>query len=488
MRHIVLSMFAAVFLSACAAVGPDYRRPAIVTPEVWRVDYPEAASVANVGWWTQFGDSALDALIETALRENRDIQAAAARVDQFIGALQTTRAQFYPQIGYNADASRNRRTEHGLAPLPPGTDPYYSLYRGSLGASWQIDLFGRIRRQSEAAQAQVFVSEQGRRGVILSVVTSVAASYIVLRALDRQLEIARTSAANYADTLGIFELRYQYGVVSQVEVAQALSQYQLALAAIPAIEQQIVAQENLISILLGHNPDSIPRGRTIDELIAPAVPPDLPSALLERRPDIVQAEQNLVAANANVGVAKSFYYPTITLTGLLGSASLAFGNFLTGPASTWAVAAGLAGPIFTFGAIEGQVKTAEAAQREALAFYQATILNAFRETNDALIGAVKKREEAEAKANRVMALRDYARLSRLKYDNGYADYIEVLYSENVLFDAELIAVLAKAERYTELVNVYKAMGGGWVDEAEMFAPKPQFTTVKPLSGDSSLAR
>jgi len=488
MRHIVLSMFAAVFLSACAAVGPDYRRPAIETPEVWRVDYPEAASVANLGWWTQFGDSALDTLIETALRENRDIQAAAARVDQFIGALQTTRAQFYPQIGYNANASRNRLTEHGLAPLPPGFDPYYSLYRGSLGASWQIDLFGRIRRQSEAAQAQVFVSEQGRRGVILSVVTSVAASYIVLRALDRQLVIAHTSAANYADTLRIFELRYQYGVVSQVEVAQALSLYQLALAAIPAIEQQIVAQENLISILLGHNPGSIPRGRTIDELIAPAVPPDLPSTLLERRPDIVQAEQNLVAANANVGVARSFYYPTITLTGLLGSASLAFGNFLTGPASTWAVAAGLAGPIFTFGAIEGQVKTAEAAQREALAFYQATILNAFRETNDALIGAVKKREEAEAKANRVMALRDFARLSRLKYDNGYADYIEVLYSENVLFDAELIAVLAKAERYTELVNVYKAMGGGWVDEAEMFAPKPQFTTVKPLSEDSSLAR
>jgi len=488
MRHIVLSMFAAVFLSACAAVGPDYRRPAIETPEVWRVDYPEAASVANLGWWTQFGDSALDTLIETALRENRDIQAAAARVDQFIGALQTTRAQFYPQIGYNANASRNRLTEHGLAPLPPGFDPYYSLYRGSLGASWQIDLFGRIRRQSEAAQAQVFVSEQGRRGVILSVVTSVAASYIVLRALDRQLVIAHTSAANYADTLRIFELRYQYGVVSQVEVAQALSLYQLALAAIPAIEQQIVAQENLISILLGQNPGSIPRGRTIDELIAPAVPPDLPSTLLERRPDIVQAEQNLVAANANVGVARSFYYPTITLTGLLGSASLAFGNFLTGPASTWAVAAGLAGPIFTFGAIEGQVKTAEAAQREALAFYQATILNAFRETNDALIGAVKKREEAEAKANRVMALRDFARLSRLKYDNGYADYIEVLYSENVLFDAELIAVLAKAERYTELVNVYKAMGGGWVDEAEMFAPKPQFTTVKPLSEDSSLAR
>lgn len=487
MQRIILSMLVAVFLTACAAVGPDYRRPAIVTPEKWRVDYPEAASVANVGWWTQFDDPTLDALIEIALRENLDIQAAAARVDQFIGVLQTTRAQFYPQIGYNANISRNRATE-ALAVLPPGADPYHSLYRGALNASWQIDLFGRIRRQSEAAQAQVFASDQGRRGVILSVVTSVAASYILLRALDRQLEIARASAANYADTLRIFELRYQGGVVSQVELSQAESQYQLALAAIPSIEQQIAAQENLISILLGHNPDSIPRGKTIDELIAPLVPPDLPSTLLERRPDIVQAEQNLVAANANVGVARSFYYPTITLTGLLGSASTAFGNFLTGPASTWTVAAGLAGPIFTFGAIDGQVKSAEAVQREALAFYQATILNAFREMNDALIGAVKRREEAEAQAKRVIALQDYARLSRLKFDNGYASYIEVLYSENELFSAELVAVRSKAESYTELVNIYKATGGGWVDEAEKLGPKPRFTTVRPGSEDGLSSR
>ena len=487
MRYIVIVMLAAIFLSACA-VGPDYRRPVIDTPEKWRVDYPQAAAVANVGWWTQFGDPALNALIETALHENRDIQAAAARVDQFIGVLQTTRAQFYPQIGYNADVSRNRATERGLTPLPPGTDPYYSLYRGALNASWQIDLFGRIRRQSEAAQAQVFASEQGRRGVILSVVTSVAASYIVLRALDRQLEIVRASSRNYADTLRLFELRYQGGVVSQVELSQALSQYELALAAIPSIEQQIVAQENLISILLGRNPTSIPRGNTIDELVAPAVPPDLPSTLLERRPDIVQAEHNLVAANANIGVARSFYYPTITLTGLLGSVSTAFGNFLTGPASTWTVAAGLAGPIFTFGAIEGQVKTAEAAQQEALAFYQAIILNAFRETNDALIGAVKRREEAEALAKRVQALQEYARLARLKFDNGYADYIEVLYSETELFNAELTAVRSKAARYTELVNVYRATGGGWVDEAESLAPKPRFTTGRPVSADDSAAQ
>lgn len=486
MRRIILPLLAAAFLNACA-VGPDYRRPAIETPEKWRVDYPQAAAVANFGWWTQFGDPALNALIETALSENLDIQAAAARVDQFIGALQTTRAQFFPQIGYNANFSRNRATERGLVVLPPGSDPYYSLYRGALDATWQIDLFGRIRRQSEAAQAQVLASEQGRRGVILSVVTSVAASYIGLRALDRQLEIARSSAANYAETLRIFELRYQGGVVSEVELSQAQSQYQLALASIPGIEQQIVAQENLISILLGRNPEPIPRGSNIDEFIAPSVPPDLPSTLLERRPDILQAEQNLVITNANIGVARSLYYPTITLTGLLGSVSTAFGNFLTGPSSTWSVAAGLAGPIFTFGAITGQVRTAEAAQREALAFYQATILNAFRETNDALIGAVKKREEAEAQAKRVMALKEYARLSRAKYDNGYASYLEVLYAENVLFDVELAAVRSMADRYTELVNVYKATGGGWVDEAEQLTPKPQLRGMQPVTEGNLLA-
>jgi len=463
MRKLVLSLLAGALLSGCT-VGPDYVRPGVATPEKWRIDYAQAADVANTRWWQQFGDPALDRLIEEALRENRDLAIAAARVDQFIGALTTTRSQFYPQIGYSFDASRNRASRVGQPPVPEGSDPYYSLYQGALSAQWQIDLFGRVRRQSEAAQAQVYASEQGRRGVILSVVTSVAASYIVLRGLDRQLEIARATADNYAGTKKIFDLRFKGGVVSQVEVGQVESQYQQALAAIPSLEQQVAAQENLISVLLGRNPGPIPRGKSIDDLAPPAIPGDLPSTLLERRPDILQAEQNLVAANANIGVAKSLYFPTLSLTGLFGSISTAFGDFLTGPATAWTVAAGLTGPIFTFGQIEGQVQTAEAAQREALAFYQQTVLNALRETNDALVGAIKKREEAEAQAKRVAALREYARLSRLKFDNGYAGYLEVLYAENELFSAELSAVRSSSERYTELVNVYKAMGGGWVGE------------------------
>jgi outer membrane protein, multidrug efflux system len=476
-----LAPLLAVALCACT-VGPDYERPKTDVPAEWRIDFPKAADVANTKWWGEFGDLVLNQLIEEALRENRDVRAAAARVDQFIGALSTTRSQFYPQIGYSADVSRNRASRVGQPALAPGADPYYTLYQGALGAQWQIDLFGRVRRQSEAAQAQVFATEQGRRGVVLSLVTSVATSYIGLRALDRQLEISQATAKNYADTARIFDLRFKGGVVSEVELKQVESQYQQALAAIPALEQQIAAQENLISVLLGRNAGPILRGRTLDQLAAPGIPADLPSTLLERRPDILQAEQNLVAANASIGAAKALYFPTLSLTGLLGSVSTAFGDFLTGPATAWTLAAGLTGPIFTFGAIEGQVQTAEGGQREALAFYQQTIFNAFRETNDALVGTVKKREESEAQARRVAALREYARLSRLRFDNGYAGYLEVLYAENELFSAELTAVRSQAERYTQIVNVYQAVGGGWVDEADKLAPQPQL--ARP-SGDGA---
>ena len=485
MRRLALAAAVAAFAAGCT-VGPDYSRPDVTSPDKWRIDYPQAADVANTRWWEQFNDPALNQLIDTALRENRDLLIAAARVDQFVGQLTVVRSQFYPQIGYSADASRNRASRVGQPPLAPGADPYYTLYQGALSAQWQIDLFGRVRRQSESAQAQVYASEQGRRGVILTLVTSVAASYIALRALDKQLEIARATAKNYADTARIFDLRFKGGVVSEVELAQVESQYQQALAAIPALEQQIAAQENLISILMGRNPGPIPRGKAVGEFALPGIPADLPSALLERRPDILQAEQTLVAANASIGAAKALYFPTLSLTGLLGSVSTAFGDFLTGPATAWTVAAGLTGPIFTFGQIEGQVQNAEAFQREALANYQQVILNAFRETNDALTGTVKKREESAAQTKRVAALRDYARLSRLRFDNGYAGYLEVLYAENELFSAELAAVRSQADAYTQVVNVYKAVGGGWVNEAEQLAPKPQGVATReaPAAGTS----
>src|SRR5512137_1929464 len=325
LKQRAFAVLVAAAVAGCT-VGPDYARPDVDTPSAWRIDYPKAADVANTKWWEQFGDPVLNGLIETALRENRDIRIAAARVDQFVGALVSTRSQSLPQLGYGADASRAQASRVGQPPIPPGVDNQFTLYQASLGASWQIDLFGRVRRLTEAAQAQVYASEQAQRGVVLTLVTSVAASYIGLRALDRQLEIARATAKNFGETARIFDLRFKSGIVSQSEVVQIRSQYQQALTAIPGLEQAIAAQENLICLLLGRNPEPVPRGKPIDQLVPPLIPADLPSALLRRRPDIMQAEQNLVAANANIGAARALYYPSLSLQAALASTATVFSS------------------------------------------------------------------------------------------------------------------------------------------------------------------
>ena len=471
-RLALAALGAAIGLAGCT-VGPNYVRPTVETPPAWRIDYAHAADVANTPWWQQFGDPVLDELIDTALRNNRNLLVAAARVDQFIGGLQATGSQLYPQIGYGADATRARATTIGMPPLPPTLDRDFSLYNVSLGAAWQLDLFGRVRRQTEAAQAQVYASEQGRRGVVLTLVSGVAASYIVLRALDRQLEIAQATADNLGESLRIFELRYKRGLIAKTELTQVRSQVQQALAAIPGFERAIAVQENQIRVLLGSNPGPVPRGKTIDELVAPQIPGDLPSALLLRRPDILQAEYNLVAANANIGATRALYYPNVSIQAALATTSTVFSSLFTGPASAGLLAAGLTGPIFTFGGIEGQVASAEAGERQALAFYQQTVLNAFRETNDALVGSKKRLEEYDVQYERVVALREFARLARLRFDKGVSGYLEVLVAENELFAAEIASVGLQASRYTQLVSVYEAMGGGWVDIAADLAPKPQ---------------
>jgi multidrug efflux system outer membrane protein len=464
--RIAGAIVAAALTAAGCAVGPNYVRPDIETPAKWRIDYASAAEVANTKWWEQFNDPALNALIETALRENRDVRIAAARIDQFRGALTSTRAQGLPQVGYGGQVSRSQASREGFPAIPSPVDREFTLYEGAVNATWQVDLFGRVRRLDEAAQARVYASEQAKRGVVLTLVAGVATSYITLRAFDRQLEIAEASAANFKESLRIFELRFRAGIVSQSEVSQVQSQYLQAMAAIPAIEQQIAVTENLISVLIGANPQSIARGRPIGEFIAPQVPADLPSSLLLRRPDILQAEQNLIAANANIGATRALYYPTISLTGLLGTVSTDSGNFLNGSASAWSVAAGLTGPIFTSGAISGQVRSAEALQQQALLAYQQTILNAFRETNDALSGAQKRALEVDLQSQRVTALKEFARLSQLKFDKGVSGYLEVLVAENERFAAELASIRLLADRYNQVVNVYQAMGGGWVDLAE----------------------
>ena len=460
----------AIAVTGCS-LGPNYQRPAVAVPANWRIDNIGATELTNTKWWEQFGDPELNRLIETALRENYDVRIAAARVDQFIGQLVATRSQLFPQLAYSADLSRFRASRVSVPALPSGVNNHFTLYEASLAASWQIDLFGRVRRLSEAAQAQVYASQQAKRGVVLSLVSAVTSSYVLLRALDRQLEIAQVTAQNYGETKRIFDARFRHGLVSQTEVTQITSQYQQALAAIPGIRRQITAQENLICVLLGRNPGAIPRGRTITDLTMPTIPADLPSTLLERRPDIMQAEQNLIAANANIGATRALYFPTFSLTGALGSASTAFGDFLSGPASTWLIGLGLIGPIFTFGAVEGQVAAAEAQQRQAVDFYKQTIINAFRETNDALTGSQETREQLAQQDKRVLALRENVRLSHARFEKGVTGYLESLIADNDLFAAELASVQLLAELYTQVVNVYQAMGGGWVELADSMAPQ-----------------
>ena len=332
-----------------------------------------------------------------------------------------------------------------------------------------------MRRQSEAAQAQVYASEQGRRGVILSLVTSVATSYIALaRARPAARDRARHGEELWRHRSASSSCASRAASCRRSSCAQVESQYQQALAAIPSLELQVAAQENLLSVLLGRNPGPIPRGKTIDELVAPGIPGDLPSALLERRPDILQAEQSLRGGELRTSAWRSrFTFRRCRSPALLGSVSTALGDFLTGPGDRGQRRRGpeRARSSRSAGSAGRWTRPRRRSARRSWSTSR-SILTALRETNDALVGSVKKREEAEAQAKRVAALRDYARLSRLRFDNGYAGYLEVLYAENELFSAELTAVRAQAERYTQIVNVYQALGGGWVDEASKLAPQP----------------
>ena len=420
----------------------------------------------NTAWWEQFDDPVLNELISTSLSANKDLKIAAARVEEFVGQYIYARAPIFPQISAGTSVGRSRATARGPIPLPSNvTNPAYQ-YEASLGASWEIDFSGKIRRATEAARADLLRTEEARNVVILSLVTSVAGAYVHLRDLDSQLEIANSTARTREEYYKIFTLRFNAGYVSDLELSQVKSQYELALVTIPFIEKSITEQENALSVLLGRNPGPIPRGKTIDKLKMPAVPAGLPSDLLDRRPDIRLAEQELIRANARIGVAKAQYFPSISLTGAFGWSSTQLSNLFSGPARTWNWAAPLTAPIFTGGALTGQVISAEAVQQQALFLYQQSVQSAFRDVEDALIDQKRSREQLDAQGRQVEALRTYARVARLRYDNGYTSYIDVLDADRSLFDAELSYTETKGTLFQALVNVYKAMGGGWVCEAD----------------------
>jgi len=467
MSKILLILLAAFSLYGCM-MGPNYQRPEVDTPQAWRFEDKEAKDVVNTAWWEQFNDPVLNDLIQRALLENKDIKIAAARVEEFIGRYGTTRAALFPQVGAGAGYGRQRVSEStGPSPLEDiGANPTFNSSQLFLNAAWEIDLWGKLRRATEAARADLLSTEEAQRTVILTLVTSVASTYIDLRDLDKQLEIAHQTAKSREESYNLFTQRFEGGVISELELNQVKSEYEQALSTIPQFEKNIAQVENFLSTLLGRNPGQIARGKTVDQLTLPAVPAGLPSDILVNRPDIRQAEQNLIAANANIGVAKALYFPSISLTGLFGWASNDLDDLFRGPSKTWSWAVPASMPIFTAGAIAGQVRAAEAIQQQALISYEQSIQTAFREVEDALIDQKKTREQIVAQGRQVDSLRNYARIARLRYDNGYTSYIEVLDAERSLFNAELSYAQTQGTLFLSLVNLYKATGGGWVVMAE----------------------
>lgn len=454
-----------VGLGGCM-LGPDYVRPKVEVPASYRFAPGEAADMANSAWWGQFDDPVLNELIATALVENRDVKVASARVDEFLGQFVSTRSALFPQVSAGFDAARQRSSRTGAIPLSPTIPAVSNQFQATLNANWDLDLFGKVRRETEAARANLRASEEARRATILTLVASVASSYITLRSLDRQLEIANATTASRADSVKVFTARFNGGEVSQLELAQSQSEYEATLATISQLDTQIAQQENVLSVLLGRNPGPIARGRALAELETPAVPAGLPSDLLERRPDLRQAEQSLIAQNALIGAARALYFPSISLTGLFGSVSAQFSNLFTGPSRVWSYAGAATLPIFTGGNITGQVHQAEARQQEALFAYQKAIEVAFQQVDDALVALQKSREQLATQGRQLDALRTYERLARLRYEGGYTSYIEVLDAERTLFNAELSYTQTRSTTLTSLVNLYMAMGGGWVVTAE----------------------
>lgn len=468
----------AMYATAGCTVGPNYKRPAADVPANYRsatpaeqppaqpvqpsADVPNpggsgTASLADEKWWDVFQDKELQGLIQTALKNNYDVRIAATRILQAQAQLGITRADQYPTLtaGGNITSIRNPQ----IGPIPA-----YELTQGELTAtaSWNIDFWGRYRRATEAARATLLANEWAQKAVTSSLVANVASSYFQLRQLDLQLEISRRTLASRQDSLGLTKMLEEHGINSLLDVRQSEQLVYTAAAEVPDLERQIAQEENAISILLGNNPGDVPRGLKLTEQPhAPEVPVGLPSALLERRPDIREAEQNLVAANAQIGVARAAYFPQIALTGTAGYESPKLTDLFQGPAGVWNLAASATQPIWEGGRLKSGVRLAEAQRDQLLLTYQQTIQGAFRDVSDALIAYRKFREFRVQQEQLVESAQDAAHLSEIRFKAGTTDYLEVLTNETNSFSAELTLAQAQGSELVSLVQLYQALGGGW---------------------------
>jgi multidrug efflux system outer membrane protein len=449
----------ASLLAGCA-VGPNYKRPALTTPAGFRSDANVTTnSFADLPWWQVFHDDTLQGLIHVALTNNYDLRIAVTRVAQAAAIAAQARSQFYPQVDYAASAGAGQNIT-GNAPSPTGKRG--AIFSLDANASWEIDLWGRLRRQAESAKAQYVASQEAQHDAMVSLVAQVAQDYFQLLALDRQLAIARDSTNSFWQSYRLFDEQLQGGVASRLETSSAAALMHSAAATIPNLEQQIALQEDQLSVLLGQNPGPILRGNpSLEDELPPEVPAGLPSALLERRPDVREAEQLLRSANAQLGVAKADFFPQLDLTGLFGDASSHLSAFTGGGDVAWGLAAGLTGPLFHGGQIRAQYAQAKAARDQYALQYQSAVLTAFQEVSDALITREKSAAARQEQALAVDAYKEAVKVSMQRYRQGNASYYEVLQEQQELFPAENSLVQTQLNQVLAVVQLYRALGGGW---------------------------
>jgi multidrug efflux system outer membrane protein len=437
-------------------------------PDGWRVEADEGTTLCNFRWWEQFDDPVLNSLIIKALHNNQDLRAAIDRVLDYQARFRVVNANLLPFVYANGNYSRSL-----FSRALPTNDPSAVLfpilndYQGFFNLNWELDFWGRVRSASDAALAEWLMQIEVRRAVVVTVVTAVANNYITLRGLDGQLEVSRKTLQSRYESLKLAKYRFELGETSEIEVKQAEAEVEIALIRVIEFERDIPRQENLLSILLGENPRDIERGSPIEAFVYPMeIPTGLPSDLLERRPDIIAVENSLMAANARVTEAQALFFPQINLTGMYGNESAALSRFLTSPATMWQYALSAVQTLFDSGKIWYTVKGAEAQRNQVLAQYRQTILQAFREVNDALVSYNKNKELVAEHQIQVKVLNDYLNLAQLRYAEGEIDYLNVLDAERSLFNAQLQQVQAQADSFQAVVELYKALGGGWVIDAD----------------------
>ena len=462
-------------------LGPNYQRPPVTTPPTWRdVPVAEAESLANAPWWEVFDDPKLQELIRIALVENKDLKIAIERIEEARARYGFAKADIWPTVDASATAGKLRFNAGSLLHTPEGdADPAASateteIYSVGVNVSWEIDFFGRVRRTTEAQEALFLGTQEARRATVLALVADVARAYFELRDFDRRLEISRRTIDSRREYLQLAKDRFEGGITPEIDYRQAEAELKRVETVVFDLERLIALKENEISVLLGRNPGEVLRGRAVDEQKLPAaVPAGLPSELLDRRPDVREAEQSLAASTANIGAAKALLFPRIALTGSYGYTSTDLDTLFDGPSKSWNILGNLLQPIFEAGKNRRRVEVTESQQRQALYAYERTILQAFRETDDALVSYRKTGEGRAAQAERVRAERKVLELAELRYRGGVAAYLEVLDAQRSLFNAELDEAESVGTNLTSLVRLYKALGGGWPPSAEESeAPAP----------------